>query len=395
MKTKLLFVMNNLRVGGAEKALVSLLQTIDYSRYEVDLFLFENDGLFLAGVPNEVNLLDAPKNYRYFEMPLTKAVFAFLKQGNLKLMLARIGFGFIYKTVKIQSQREQRSWRFLAMALPKIPKQYDAAIGYLEKRPNYFCIDKVIATTKIGFIHNDYDKLQMLPGIDLAYFKKFDRIFTISEQCETILKNNFPAIAGKFDIMYNIVSPATLRQLASEPIDFDKKGVTLVSVGRLNVQKGFDIAIDACKLLADRGIDVYWYILGEGEQRSILDEKIKSLGLENRFILLGIRENPYPYVSAADIYVQPSRFEGKSIAIDEAKILGKPIVVTNFPSVVDQIGHAHNGWIVEMNADAIAAGIAEVIQNREAREKLQANLASEKLGTRQEIEKLYAVIDKH
>jgi glycosyltransferase involved in cell wall biosynthesis len=186
-----------------------------------------------------------------------------------------------------------------------------------------------------------------------------------------------------------------LRQLASEPIDFDKKGVTLVSVGRLNVQKGFDIAIDACKLLADRGIDVYWYILGEGEQRSILDEKIKSLGLENRFILLGIRENPYPYVSAADIYVQPSRFEGKSIAIDEAKILGKPIVVTNFPSVVDQIGHAHKGWIVKMNADAIAAGIAEVIQNREAREKLQANLASEKLGTRQEIEKLYAVIDKH
>jgi glycosyltransferase involved in cell wall biosynthesis len=394
MKKKLLFIMNNLRVGGAEKALVSLLQTIDYSQYEVDLYLFEKEGLFLDGVPQQVTILPAPQYYGHFEMPVIKAVTSFLKKGNLKLALARIGFGVVYKTVKIQSQREQRSWRFLSMALWRIPKRYDAAIGYLEKRPNYFCIDKTNADIKIGFIHNDYDKLQMLPEIDLPYFKKFDRIFTISEQCETILKGNFPSVANRISIMYNIVSPSTLQQLAKEPIDFEKKGITLVSVGRLNTQKGFDMAIDACKTLVDQGLDVYWYILGEGEQRNILEAKIKIFGLEQRFVLLGIRENPYPYVAVADLYVQPSRFEGKSIAIDEAKILGKPIVVTNFPSIVDQITHSKNGWIVDMAPDAIAGGIAQLIQNVAVREKLQANLASEKLGTQQEIDKLYAVINR-
>src|SRR5690606_11086950 len=145
----------------------------------------------------------------------------------------------------------------------------------------------------------------------------------------------------------------------------------------------------ALKILVDRGFDLYWHVLGEGEERGRLEAKIKELGLENRFILAGIKENPYPYVAKADIYVQPSRFEGKSIAIDEAKILAKPIVVTNFPSVVDQIVHGENGYIVEMDPASIANGIAELIQNEALKAKFIANLQREKLGTEQEIDKLY------
>ena len=392
MKKQLLFVMNNLKVGGAEKALVSLLQTIDYEKYDVDLFLFEHDGMFLKSVPHKVHILPVPENYRYFEMPLSASVKAFLKKGKISLALARIGFGYVYRTKKIGTQQEQFSWKFLRAAMPKLSKKYDAAIGYLEKRPNYFCIDNVQATTKIGFIHNDYNKLQMDVGFDLPYFRKFDHIFTISEQCETILKVNFPSVAAKFSVMYNIVSPAALRTLAEAPIDFPKRGVTLVTVGRLQPQKGFDMAVDALKLLVDKGKDVYWYILGEGEQRAMLTEKASVLGLQDRFILLGIRENPYPYVKAADIYVQPSRFEGKSIAIDEAKILAKPIVVTNFPSVVDQIEDRRNGLIVGMTADAIASGIEALIENPSLSQTQQDNLSREKLGTEAEIDKLYRAI---
>ncbi len=386
--------MNNLKVGGAEKALVSLLQTIDYSAYDVDLFLFEHQGLFLKSVPAEVKLLPPPENYRYFEMPLAKAVAELIKNGNLRLAFARILFGYIYKTVKIQSQCEQRSWRFLSQAFPRLDDKYQAAIGYLEKRPNYFCIDKVEAAVKIGFIHNDYDKLQMLTEIDLPYFEKFDKVLTISEQCEAILKINFPTVSDKFGVMYNIVSPPALRKLSHEPVDFGKKGITLVSVGRLNAQKGFDIAIDAMKIMIDQGHDMYWYVLGEGEERSRLEQKIESLGLGQRFILLGIRENPYPYIAAADIYVQPSRFEGKSIAIDEAKILGKPIVVTDFPSITDQISHGQNGWIVEMTPGSIASGIALIATDDEIRGELRSNLSREKLGTQHEIDKLYALINR-
>lgn len=392
MKKQLLFAMNNLKVGGAEKALVSLLQTIDYDRFDVDLFLFEHDGLFLKSVPRQVNILPAPDNYRYFEMPLGASVKALLLKGKIGLALARIGFGYVYRTKEIGTQQEQFSWKYLRAAMPKLSKRYDAAIGYLEKRPNYFCIDQVDARVKIGFIHNDYNKLQMDAGFDLPYFRKFDHIFTISEQCEAILKENFPSVADKFSIMYNIVSPAALRTLAETPIDFPKRGVTLVTVGRLQPQKGFDMAVEALKILVDKGHDVYWYILGEGEQRAMLTEKAAALGLAERFVLLGIRENPYPYVKAADIYVQPSRFEGKSIAIDEAKILAKPIVVTDFPSVVDQIEDRRNGLIVGMSPEAIASGIEALIENPSLSQTLEANLSREKLGTEAEIQKLYDAI---
>ncbi len=391
---KILFIMNNLNCGGAEKALVSLLQELDFSKYEVDLYLFRHEGLFLKQIPQKVNLLPAPQSYPYFDMPLKKAVLDNLKAGNFRTAFYRILAGYVYKTETVKAQKEQKAWKYLSKTIPALSKKYDAAIGYLEKTPNYFCIDKVQAKKKIGFIHNDYDKLGMDAKTDAPYFRKFDRIFTISEQCEAILKENFPRISDKFDIMYNIVSPETLRSMALQPVDFPKKGITLVSVGRLNIQKGFDIAIEACRILVDEGNDIYWYILGEGEERPALEKKIRENHLESRFILSGIRENPYPYVKAADIYVQPSRFEGKSIAIDEAKILGKPIVVTDFPSVVDQIIHSENGYIVAMSPESIAAGIAELAQNAALREKLVTNLRSEKLGTQSEIDKLYAVLDQ-
>jgi glycosyltransferase involved in cell wall biosynthesis len=259
---KVLFIMNNLNCGGAEKALVSLLQQMDYSQYEVDLYLFRHEGLFLKQLPESVNLLPAPANYPYFDMPVKKAVLENLRGGRFGVAIARILAGYVYKTEKISAVKEQKAWKYLSRALPSLPKQYDAAVGYLEGTPNYFCIDKVNAKTKIGFIHNDYNKLRMDGDIDRPFFRKFDHIFTISEQCEAILKENFPPIKDKFSLMHNIVSAKTLRSMAAEPVSFTKKGITLVSVGRLNKQKGFDVAIESCKILVDKGFDIYWHILG-------------------------------------------------------------------------------------------------------------------------------------
>ncbi|RZJ29951.1 MAG: glycosyltransferase, partial [Flavobacterium sp.] len=276
---KVLFVMNNLQCGGAEKALVSLLREMDFTKYEVDLYLFTHDGLFMDQIPAQVNLLPAPKAYHFFDMPVKTAVIENLKKGDIVIALNRILAGFVYKSESIKSRQEQKVWKYLSKAIAKLEKKYDFAIGYLEKTPNYFCIEKVSATKKIGFIHNDYNKLQMDAGIDLPYFEKFDRIFTISEQCETILKENFPSVVKKFGVMYNIVSPETLHSMAAEKVDFNPSGFALVSVGRLNTQKGFDIAIDALKILTDKGLDLYWYILGEGEERPVLEEKIKANNL--------------------------------------------------------------------------------------------------------------------
>ena len=152
------------------------------------------------------------------------------------------------------------------------------------------------------------------------------------------------------------------------------------------------MAIEACRLLVDKGIEIAWYVIGEGEERQRLERMIADYGLQRHFILLGLKDNPYPYVKQADIYVQPSRFEGKSIAIDEAKILQKPIVVTSFSTAADQITHERNGLIVEMSAEAVADGIERFVKDDSLRSRCVAALRAEPLGTEHEIEKLYELL---
>lgn len=389
MKKKLLFIIPNLNSGGAEKALLSLLQTLDFDKYEVDLLLFKKEGIFLNQLPKEVHLLPEPQNYKYFDMPLVQAITELISKLKFKVVFYRLAAIYIYKTEKVPTVREQKVWSFMKNVLHNLDKDYDVAIGYLQKTANYFCIDKVKATKKIGFVHNDYRMLQLDKTIDEPYFKKFDSIVTISEVCESILKEEFPQFSDKISLMYNISSPKSIWKMAETKVDIDKSVSTIVTVGRLNDQKGLDIAIDACKILVDKGHQLKWYIIGEGNLRPNLEQQIAGNNLQSHFILLGLKENPYPYVSKATIYAQPSRFEGKSIAIDEAKILCKPILVTNFPSAKDQIEHLVNGYVVEINAKAIANGLEELLENLSLRDQLATNLQGENNGTEHEIEKLY------
>jgi glycosyltransferase involved in cell wall biosynthesis len=392
MKKKLLFIIPNLNSGGAEKALLSLLQTLDFEKYEVDLLLFKKEGIFLNQLPKEVHLLPEPQNYGYFDMPLVQAVTQLISKLKFKVLFYRLAAIYIFKTEKTPTVREQKVWSFMKNALHNLDKEYDVAIGYLQKTANYFCIDKVKATKKIGFVHNDYRMLQLDKTIDEPYFRKFNSIVTISEVCESILKEEFPQFANKIGLMYNISSPKSIWKMAEAKVDIDASVPTIVTVGRLNDQKGLDIAIDACKILVDKGYQLKWYIIGEGNLRYNLEQQIAENNLQSHFILLGLKENPYPYLQQATIYAQPSRFEGKSIAIDEAKILQKPILVTNFPSAKDQIEHLVSGYVVEINAKAIAGGLEELLKNKSLRDQLTTNLQGENNGTEHEIEKLYQLL---
>jgi glycosyltransferase involved in cell wall biosynthesis len=394
MKKNLLFVINNLNCGGAEKALISLLETIDYSLYNVDLLLFKHEGLFFSKIPKQVNLLEEPSEYKYFDMPIKTAIKDCIKRNQTGIALSRVFAGYIFKTEKNAVRSEQRVWKHISKSMKSIDKRYDVAIGYLEKGPIYFCVEKVNAIKKIGFIHNDYDHLGMDPDIDAKYFDKLDHIVTVSEKCANVLKERFPFYKQKVEIMYNIVSPKIIRKMSLEKVEMDMKGegTRIVSVGRLNYQKGFELAIDACKKLVKHGYEIKWYILGEGEERIKIEKLITENNLQGIFILLGIKKNPYPFVKESDIYVQPSRFEGKSIAIDEAKILHKPIVVTNFSTAKDQIKSKENGLIVDMDSESLFEGIRKLIDNQDLRGRLIKNLSKERLGTESEIEKLYELI---
>ncbi|WBW98957.1 glycosyltransferase [Oceanirhabdus sp. W0125-5] len=392
MKKNILFVINKLSCGGAEKSLISLLQTIDYSKYNVDLFLFKHEGVFLNRIPKEVKLIKEPTDYKYFDMSIKKAIIDCLKKGRINLVLSRIFAGYIFKSEPNPAKAEQRAWKHISKSLQNINKHYDTAIGYLEKNPIYFSVDKVKAAKKIGFIHSDYDNLGMDSKIDKKYFDKLDNIITVSQECANVLKKRFSMYTHKINVMYNIVSPNVINQMSFEESNIKYDGIKIVSVGRLSYEKGFDMSIEACKKLVESGYKIKWYLIGDGEDRDKLKNLIKESNLKERILLMGIKENPYPYIREADIYVQPSRFEGKSIAIDEAKILHKPIVVTNFRTAKDQIINGQNGLIVDMNSKSIAEGIKKLIDNNELINKFKDNLSKEKLGTESEIEKLYKLI---
>lgn len=394
-KKNLLFVMPSLSAGGGEKSLVNLLSQINYEVYNVDLFLFSEKGVFFNLLPSEVKVLAPKKNHIIFTNTFKASVANFLKNGQYNLAYSRLIFTIKNRMIKNPAISEQYTWKYQSKSFDILEKEYDVAIGYLEKSSIYYVVDKVKSKKKIGWIHTNYSSSGMDLKYDYPYFKQLDKIVTVSEECANALKDSFPHLNNKIKVIYNIVSPKIINNLSNEEIQdthlYDKNYTNIVTVARLSEEKGIDHAIKSCKLLVNKGYKVKWNVLGDGNEREKLESLISSHDLNNHFNLLGIRENPYPYIKKADIYVQPSRYEGKSIAIDEAKILGKPIVVTNFKTAKDQIDNGVNGLIVGMSEEEISLGIETLLQDEDFKNNLVINLSQERLGTEEEINKVYEI----
>ncbi len=395
-KKNIVFIIPSLGAGGGEKSLVNLLNVIDYSIYNVDLILLHKVGLFINMVPSNVNILEIEgEDYHIFSQGLIKSVLLSLKKGKIKLAFNRIVFASKNNFIKNKAVAEQKSWKNIQNFIPVFQKKYDAAIGFLEKTSIYIVTEKINSIKKIGFIHNDYEQLGLDPKRDVVFFNKLDHLVTVSEECETVLKKTFPILSSKIQIIYNIVSTKLINRLAENqnPTEIDENITSILSIGRLHPQKGFDLAIETCHIIKQKGYEIKWYIIGDGNERANLTNKIKKYGLESSFLLLGLRENPYPFIKKADIYCQTSRFEGKSIAIDEAKILKKVVVATNFTTIKDQIEHEINGIICNMDASKIAESLIKIINDKQKQNELIENLSSENLGTENEIHKLYQLIE--
>jgi len=298
------------------------------------------------------------------------------------------------KFQKNTNKAEQYSWKHLSKAIQLPKKNYDVAIGYLEKTSIYLCVDCVTATKKIGFIRTDYQQLHLDASFDATYFSKLDAIIANGSNSLETLKKCHPKFASKMSVMMNVVSPNLIKKRAAEANPFENNTNTIVSVGRLDKVKGYDLAIKACAKMVQSNPNIKWFVIGEGSERAALEQQIKEEKLEHHFVLLGEKENPYPYISNATVYAQTSRFEGRSSTINEAKIVAKPMVVTNFDSVFEQIQSGVNGLIVEKNSDQIADALLQLLSDTHLQSKFITHLQSETLGTETEIQKLYTIIQK-
>lgn len=390
---KLLFIMDTFPLGGISKSLLALLHQIE-GQYDIDFLLMKKEGIFIPLIPQSVNVISDVLEIE-FRNPHPKKVFKNMFTMKFSRWVAWCEFSV------------RCLWARLIGGLPKmvctmdeyigkfsrpLKTHYDAAIAYQGGRCIYYLVENVDADVKIGYVHNDYSASKvdwMMKASDEKYFPHIDRIVTISPECKASLHREFPGLKNRCVVVENICSPKMIKSMSSKGISFDDdyKGTRLVTMGRLDInQKGIDYAIAACRVLKDRGVEFKWYFLGDGSSRLQVEELIKEANVMDKFFLLGAKTNPYPYIKDADIYVQPSRFEGKSVALDEVKALAKPIVVTNFSTVYDQFIDGETALVSKMDPLDIVDKIELLIKNESLRHELVENLKKENVGNEEQAE---------
>lgn len=399
-KPRIFIAMHYMEIGGAETALVGLLNALDPARVDVDLFLYDHRGEMMQFIPEWVNLLPQIPKYSVLERPIVELV----KRGFWGIAAARMWAKRISKVAYKRSGSKlenngglDKMSKCTTPLLPKINQSvtYDLAISFLT--PHRIVAEKVKAKKKIAWIHTDYTRVWVDAEDELKVWQKYDYVASISGDVTNTFLQVFPSLAPKIVEIENILSPSFVRKRA-ELQDVDKEirhegAITLLSVGRFSDAKNYDNVPDICKrLINETKLNIKWYIIGYGGDETLIRQKIKEAGMEEHVILLGKRSNPYPYIKACDIYVQPSRYEGKSVTVREAQMLCKPVVVTNYPTAPSQIRSGIDGVIVPMDNEDCAHGLAEVICNKPLQERIIAHLKTHDYGNESEVEKIYTLI---
>lgn len=386
MKKKVLFLIGTLQSGGVSKSIISLLNVWDCDTYDTYLLLASKQGdVFSPFLNPKVKVLYSPVIEHV--MGGFQSAFWLLRHGHVILF-----FGVILRLVLSRISRAKAGLLISKMMPVLSTEEYDLIVDYGGQQFLYYMVDKLSGKKKVSFFHSDYSKWAYYYRVDRLYYPRVDRIYTISPTCVDVLRKYFPSCSAKIFEMQNILSSQTILQLSKQQIDLQPAKLQLMTLGHFTEMKGSDLIIETCLRLQENGYDFKWYIVGK-----IVDTKrnkqVEKLGLDKILIFCGIQPNPYPYLAAADIYVHPSRFEGKSIALDEAKILCKPIVVTNFSTVNDQFENGVNASICEMNANDLTNKIIELAQNTELRTKYIDNLASHVQDNTGEVNKLYSFLN--
>lgn len=384
----------NMNVGGTERALLNMVAEMPEDQYDITIFMLEEYGEFLGSIPAHIH-----KEYLngYEEMkdilhkPPKEVIRRFLKKGNL---IKSINLFFRYLISKA-TKNNSSLFKYVLKNYPSPTNKYDIAIAYAGPMDfiSYFVIHKITAKKKIQWIHFDVTKVGFNPKFAIKIYEKFDQIFVVSKEAQEKLLNIVPTIKEKLSVFLNLVSPSLVHDASKERKGFDDNfsGLRILTVGRLSIEKGQDVAIQACARLINDGYNVKWYCVGEGNFRGKYEQLIKENNLQDTFILLGADPNPYPYMDQCDIYVQPSRYEGYCITLAEARVLEKPIVTANFVGAKEQITNQKTGLIVNVNEKEIYNAVKRLIKNPKQRQEFSMNLSKEVSKSTDEMPKIYDI----
>lgn len=393
---KIFIIHSNMEIGGAETSLLGLLKSIDYENYEVDLLLLNPVGELIDLIPKQVSVLREYSEYRNLLLPIKDV----LKNKKIRIAVGRLR-GKLKANIENKKLNnlgdlcyltKEYSHKFAIKALPNIEGEYDLGISFID--PHYILQKKVNAKVKLGWLHTDFNRINVNKEEDFKMWNGCDYIVSVSDSCKNAFDNKYPELINKSIVIENIL-PVEYVKIQSNIIDVsndilkEDNIINICSIGRFSDQKNFDNVPNIAKIIIDYGYDIIWYLIGYGSDEQLIKDKIKEAGVEKQVIILGKKNNPYSYIKACDIYVQPSRYEGKAVTVREAQILNKPVVITNFATSVSQLEDGVDGIIVPMDNKGCAKGIISLIENKELQKSLIENTKQMDYSNKNEIYKLY------
>ena len=394
---KILIIMPSLFIGGAERSLLGLLEAFDYSKVDVSLFLYRHEGEFMKYIPEQVNLLPEMPQYCTFDVPIK----SLLLSRKCLFGVARILSKVAMRVHCLISGERSGVWmpmqyisKYLQPLLPQIPGSYDLGIMFLGVADAL--INKVDAKVKVTWCHTDYDSLYPNKKQDIKTYSKVDYIATVSEACADVFKKFYPQFSKKTLTIENILAKNLAAREAEiiVPDMYSDDWPSILSIGRFNEIKNFHNIPFFCQYLHEQGIPAHWTIIGYGADEKRIREAIDSLHMNDYISVLGKKANPYPYIKQCDLYVQPSLLEGKSVAVREAQMLGKPVVITRYATSASQLEDGVDGVIVPMDNDGCAAGIAALLKDPERMRRISENCAMRDYTNSAEVEKIYALMEE-
>ena len=395
MKKRILFIMPSMFIGGAERSLLGLLSAIDYEKYEVSLFLFRHEGDFLHLIPKQVHIIPPIAEYATFDVPIVSLLFSRQWLFGISRLLSK----FFLQIHCLLSGESKGTWmsmqftsRFLQKLLPDIPGEYDAAVSF-QGIPDVL-VNKVQAKKKLAWNHTDYSILGPWKSYDRKIYTKVDYIVSVSDTCTDQFLNVYPEFHAKSVTIENIMDSSLLEKQAEDSVDelFECSEIKLLSVGRYSTAKNFDNVPAICRMIREQGLDIKWFLIGYGGDENLIRTKIQEEGMQEYVQLLGKKNNPYPYIRKCDLYVQPSRYEGKAVTVREAQALCKPVVITDFATAGSQLDNGIDGVVVPIDNAGCAAGIVRLLKDPQKMEQLSQNCSMHDYSNAANIEDLYLLL---
>lgn len=355
--------MTDMECGGVQTSLLNFIKALQKEEVEITLLFDDARGEWFNRIPSTITVKEVEYPCEAFHKLLRP-------QRKVNAGQNIIYHIMVHLIDQLYFRKENRNPRytFLLNHISVPTEKYDIAIDYhgYGFLTTSILAQKINAKRKAVFIHDENMGCMKMAECDL---KKIDRFYSVSKSCKRIFEEQFPDLKSKSDYFPNIIDAESIKAKAKESFElpFPKRFPTFVTVGRVMYQKGYDFAVSVAEELKSRELEFKWYCVGDGMNMKEINRLIAEKHLESCFIMLGRKDNPYPYINAADLYIQTSRHEGFGLAIAEALILGKNVLSTDIECVREQIQDGVNGFIEQMNVEAFADKIMFIISQRKGK----------------------------